>query len=197
MNSEQLINELGQMSQKNRDDVQSFKKRSDEELNYKSNEESWSILECIEHLNRYGDFYIPEISKRIKNSSFQKSPVFKSGIIGNYFAKSMLPKENLNRMKTFKSMNPNKSVLDRSVLDKFISQQDIILGLLAKARNTDLSKVKTSISISKWMKLRLGDTFRVVIYHNLRHVIQAKRVLKLKSPEEYNTPARVRNSRTV
>ncbi|RXM56703.1 hypothetical protein BOQ60_25350, partial [Chryseobacterium sp. CH1] len=30
----------------------------------------------------------------------------------------------------------------------------------------DLEKTKTSISISKLIKLKLGDTFRFVIYHN-------------------------------
>ncbi len=177
MTSEVLINELIELTQKHMNDVQSFKQLSTENLNLKPSAESWSILECIEHLNRYGDFYIPEIKKRIEDSKHNKSDTFKSGILGNYFAKSMLPKEKLNKMKTFASMNPNNSSLDRSVLDKFIHQQEVILELLTKARNTNLSRVKTSISISKWIKLRLGDTFRVVIYHNLRHIIQAKNLI--------------------
>ncbi len=178
MDAESLINDLIELTQENMNEVQSFKSLADEELNLKSSAESWSILECIEHLNRYGDFYIPEISKRIENSSIKKSPTFKSGFLGNYFANSMLPKEKLNKMKTFRSMNPNNSSLDRSVLDKVLYQQKSILNLLDKARNTDLTKVKTSISISKLVKLRLGDTFRVVIYHNLRHIIQAKKMIK-------------------
>ena len=178
MDSASLINELIELTKKNMTDVQSFKGMADKELNLKTSAESWSVLECIEHLNRYGDFYIPEIRKRIDNSNFKKSSTFKSGILGNYFAKSMLPKEKLNKMKTFKSMNPISSALDRSVLDKFINQQESILELLKKAENTDLTKIKTSISISKWIKLRLGDTFRVVVYHNLRHTVQAKKMIK-------------------
>lgn len=179
MNSETLINELIELTQKNRSDVQSFKNLTDNQLNLKHTTESWSILECIEHLNRYGNFYIPEISKRLKHSTLQASPTFKTGFLGNYFAKSMLPKEKLNKMKTFKSMNPNNSALDRQVLDTFIQQQDSLIKLLEDAKNTDLTKVKTAISISKLIKLRLGDTFRVVIYHNLRHIVQAKKVLNL------------------
>lgn len=44
------------------------------------------------------------------------------------------------------------------------------------ARNKDLGKIKTSISISKWIKLKLGDTFRVIIYHNERHIVQANKI---------------------
>jgi hypothetical protein len=35
-------------------------------------------------------------------------------------------------------------------------------------------QIKTSISISSFIKLRLGDTLRLVVYHNWRHLIQAK-----------------------
>ena len=178
INTENLINKLIQITEKNIKEVQSFKDLTDKELNAKTNGESWSILECIEHLNRYGNFYIPEIRKRMENSNFKKSAMFRSGILGNYFAKSMLPKEKLKKVKTFNSMNPNNSSLDRNVLNEFLHQQESILEFLNKARNIDLTRTKTSISISKWIKLRLGDTLRVVIYHNLRHIVQAKRMIK-------------------
>jgi hypothetical protein len=177
MKAQILINELIEITQKNINEVEKLKKLPVKTLKQKPNAESWSILECIEHLNRYGDFYIPEIQNRIDKSIYEKSEIFKSGFLGNYFAKSMLPKEKPNNMKTFKSMNPLNCSLDESVLDKFIYQQKQILDLLAKAKNTDLTKVKTSISITKWIKLRLGDTFRIVIYHNLRHVEQAKKLI--------------------
>lgn len=177
ISAEKLINELIQITEKNMSEAQSFKNLTDEELNLKANADSWSILECIEHLNRYGNFYIPEIRERIENSNFKKALTFRSGILGNYFAKSMLPKEKLNKMKTFSSMNPNNSLLNRSVLDKFLHQQELILDLLNRARNVNLTRTKTSISISKWIKLRLGDTLRVVIYHNLRHIVQAKKMI--------------------
>jgi hypothetical protein len=98
----------------------------------------------------------------------------------------MLPREKLNKMKTFKSMNPVGSELNMDTLKKFLSQQQAILNLLDKSKAVDLNKTKTGISISKWIKLRLGDTFRVVIYHNQRHIVQAERVLK-----ESGSPASV------
>lgn len=175
MNAQNLLTELIQLTRKNIGEVEALKKLPIEQLHQKDNVTSWSSLECIAHLNRYGDFYLPEIRKQINASTYQQSDVFKSGILGSYFAKSMLPKEKLNAMKTFQSMNPINSSLDKKTLDKFIEQQQEMLVLLEQSKNTDLTKVKTSISISKWIKLRLGDTFRVVIYHNLRHIVQAKR----------------------
>lgn len=150
-----------------------------EKLNWKANAESWSVLECFEHLNLYGDFYIPEITNQIERSKTIPKENFKPGFLGNYFAKTMLPKNPIRKMKTFKDKNPIGSKLDALTLNRFIFQQEQIVALLEKAKHIDLSKTKTAISISKIIKLKLGDTFRVVVYHNLRHIAQANRVLDL------------------
>lgn len=175
--ADKLLAELTAMTERHIREVRSFKRLSHEEQNRKPDVGAWSILECVEHLNRYGDFYIPEIEFRISNANRPPSEVFRPGLLGNYFAKSMLPKKRLNKMKTFKSMDPADSSLDSSVLDKFIHQQEQLLRLLEAAGQTDLTRVKTSISISRWIKLRLGDTLRVVVYHNQRHIVQAQKLI--------------------
>lgn len=176
--SKELLQDLLERSQEYKDRVEHFTTLPLETLIWKASPESWSILECIEHLNRYGDFYIPEIEKQIIASRHQPSENFKSGWLGNYFANIMLPKEKLNKSKTFKSMNPIGSKLDKEALIKFSVQQQALINLLKLSSQVDLAKTKTGISISTWIKLRLGDTFRVVIYHNQRHLVQADRVLK-------------------
>lgn len=65
-------------------------------------------------------------------------------------------------MKTLKENNPLGSHLDKSVIDRFIDQQKDSLKLIDKSKNVNLSKTKTAISISKLIKLRLGDTFRFI-----------------------------------
>ncbi|MEQ8364496.1 MAG: DinB family protein [Fulvivirga sp.] len=174
-----LINDLKTRTEEIIQELTKFTSLSLGELNYRNAPNSWSILECLEHLNRYGDFYLPEIDNRLKSAQLSKNEVFNSGWLGNYFAVSMLPRESgkLNKMKTFKSMNPIHTRLGEDVVTKFLTQQERMLELLERAQHVDLNKVKTSISISKWIKLRLGDTFRVVVYHNQRHIKQASKVL--------------------
>jgi hypothetical protein len=178
MLSKDLLQDLLERTQENKNKAEGFTHLPLEILNWKSSPDSWSILECLEHLNRYGDYYIPEIEKRITTSQQRPAENFKSGWLGDYFAKTMLPREKLNKMKTFKSMDPVGSKLNMDTLKKFLNQQQAILNLLDKSKEVDLTNTKTGISISKWIKLRLGDTFRVVIYHNQRHMAQAERVLK-------------------
>lgn len=175
--SETLITALTETTKLHINFAAALKERTDMQLNWKESKHSWSILECLEHLNLYGDFYIPEIERVISNSKSKSELIFKSGIIGNYFAESMLPKEKLNKMKTFKDKNPLNSFLDRNTIDRFINQQIQILALLDKARTISLNKEKTSISITALIKLRLGDTFRFVINHNIRHLKQIEKQL--------------------
>jgi len=65
-----------------------------------------------------------------------------------------------------------------AVIKEFLEQQQQILRILEVSKNIDLTGTKTAISISKLIKLRLGDTLRVVIYHNERHIQQANNALR-------------------
>jgi hypothetical protein len=130
------------------------------------------MLECLEHLNLYGDFYLPQIENHISGASHKSEIEFKSGILGSYFANSMLPKGKLNKMKTFKDKNPLHADLDKTVIDRFLNQQFKLLDLLNEARKVSLNKVKIPISIATFVKLKLGDTFQFFINHMLRHLNQ-------------------------
>ena len=176
--SEILILELIETTRQNLNFAELLKLKKDPELNWKENINSWSILECLKHLNLYGDFYIPEIDKTMVNSKHKCEIEFASGFLGNYFAESMLPKQKLNKMKTFKDKNPLNSKLDRKVIDEFIAQQMKIIDLLNEAKNVSLNQNKVNITLTKWIKLKLGDIFRIVINHNFRHIKQIENNIK-------------------
>lgn len=170
---DQFYNELTTLVQSHIKITEELKSKAETKLNQKASPDSWSALECIEHLNRYGNFYLPEIENRIKNSSYTPEDTFKSGILGNYFTNLIKPKEKLNKMKSPKNMNPLDSKLDSFTLDTFLKQLHQTLALLEQSKAVSLNKTKVSISISKHLKLKLGDTFRFFIYHNERHLQQA------------------------
>lgn len=180
-----LIDALIETTRQNRHFVALLQQKNDAELNWKENSESWSILECLEHLNRYGRFYIPAIEKTILNANQKSESEFKSGILGNYFAKMMLPKKKLNKMKTFKDKNPLNSSLDRTVIAEFLNQQTKTIDLLDKSKTVSLNKNKVEITLTTWIKLKLGDTFRFVINHNCRHLIQIENNLKRQAASRY------------
>ncbi|MGG9971702.1 DinB family protein [Ferruginibacter sp. SUN002] len=172
-----LIDELVTLTDKAIDDAKKFKSLSDSALNFRRAENEWSALECFEHLNLYGDFYLPEIEKQLLNNKPNSNNfIFKSGILGNFFANSMkVTNGKVNKMKTPRDKNPINSQLSVTTIDRLLKQLEKLKTLLLQARTINLTKAKTSISLSKLIKLRLGDTFRFIVYHNERHILQAQR----------------------
>ena len=178
-NTIDLINDLTERTLKIQSALKNLETFSIDDLNKRDHPDAWSAFECIAHLNIYGDFYIPEITKKIAQSGNKiPSTVFKSGILGNYFVKMVGPLDASKKMKTLSSANPLGSALNISTLHKFDKQQSAMLEILKNAATVNLNKTRTGISIAPWIKIKLGDTLRVVILHNQRHMEQALRAVK-------------------
>lgn len=172
-----LLQDLKERTQEVIQRIEPLQNLSDALLNHQATTKSWSALECLEHLNRYGDFYLDELEQQMKKSPYRAVVAFKTGWLGNWFANSVADKPQLNTMPSPPSMNPTGSHVNRQVIDTFLQQQQRMLALLADAASVDLTKTKTGITLTRWIRLRLGDTFRVVVYHNQRHVSQALRAV--------------------
>lgn len=184
-----LIAEMLQITDKSTVVARKLQSLSDLQLNFKQNTSTWSILECIEHLNRYGDYYLPEIQNQIlAQKGGQASPIFKSGLLGNYFAGLMQAKDGkMKKMKSPKDKDPSHSKLTRMTIDRFLKQQELLHSLLLQSKKVDLQRTKTAISLSKLIRLRLGDTFRFFVYHIERHVLQAERVCEMQGYHSQNS----------
>ncbi|CAN5159030.1 DinB family protein [soil metagenome] len=185
VNVAELLQDMAERTRQNKDAARELLMQPGAALNWRVDPQSWSVLECVEHLNLYGDFYLPEIERVSSKSTYASEPVFKSGILGNYFAEMMLPRPGFKKIKTFKDKNPLGSELEKTSIEKFILQQDKLTALLEKASHVSLNRTKAAISLSKYVKLKLGDILRVVVYHNQRHLKQAKRVLEQMNTEEH------------
>ncbi|WP_026462413.1 DinB family protein [Adhaeribacter aquaticus] len=138
----------------------------------------WSIAQCLQHLNAYGQYYLPQIKKGFIHQANQPNQdTFTSTWLGSYFTRMMDPATNQKRYKAFKDYSPAPALDAHAVIAEFIQQQEELIGYLKKARTADLNKIKVPVSIAKWLKLRLGDVFQFLIAHNQRHMLQAKRHL--------------------
>jgi len=140
----------------------------------------WSVAQVIEHLNTYGRYYLPLIQKALKESQHAPALEFKSGWLGNYFTNSMLPNKQgkvTNKMKAFKGHIPSPDIDSKQALDEFLKQQALLLELLEKAPHSDINAIRIPISISKMIKLKLGDVFRFIIAHHQRHFVQIENTL--------------------
>jgi hypothetical protein len=150
-------------------------------LAYPPEEGKWSAAQAIEHLNMYSRYYLPAMEKAMVHIPKEVNAWFVPGFFGNYFTNSMMPKnvyEIKNKMKTPRAYRPDRGVNVEAVFKEFFEHQNKLLQLLETARKRNLEQVRVPISISKFIRLKLGDTFRFLIAHEQRHMIQARNAIK-------------------
>jgi hypothetical protein len=141
----------------------------------------WSVIQVLEHLNAYGRYYLVAIEKALEKDKPAASH-FRSGFLGDYFTRLMRPNSNgeiKNKMQAPKNYRPSPVLDAFPVLNTFVEQQHYLLTLLSKAREKHLGKIKVPISIARFIKLKLGDTFRFFIAHEQRHFVQVARTLNV------------------
>lgn len=158
--------------------IREFQNLDESALLQTSHSGGWSIAQCLDHLNGYGHHYLPEMQKAMQKADSQpESGQFEGSWLGDYFTKMMDP-ATAKKMKAFKNHVPPAKLEAHNVVAEFIQQQEQLMLLLTKARIIDLSSVGVPISISKLIRINLGDTFRFFIMHNERHIRQALRNIK-------------------
>ena len=135
----------------------------------------WSVVQVVEHLNTYGRYYLPKLKEALSSTRLPARAYFSPGLLGGYFTKSMKPKPDgtiVNKMKAFKNHSPKPGIDSKAALDEFGQQEILLLQLLNNARNTDLEKIRISVSIAPFIKLKMGDVFAFLIAHHQRHFVQ-------------------------
>ena len=187
MRVSELLKKMSEMTTQLSDDVKKhFADLTPEQLFWKPNSNTWSIAQCLAHLNAYYSFYIPVFKDRIKNTRFRtpgeyfvSSPLGTASILSVKLGKVKNVKR---RMKAAKDYNPltNTSLKTENAVQDFLAYQEEMLNIIAESRFINIRKAKCAMAVTSLVKLRLGDLFQIVVYHNERHVEQAKNVLKTK-----------------
>ena len=198
MKQSEVIEELKSTIKRQIEKVEEFKSLGELALSTNPSPESWNALQCLEHLNRYAEFYVHSIGNQLNNKTRTSSyagistPLdvtatedkktndleFIPGYWGSKFIKSMKPDENgqIKKMNAFKSKNPSLQEAKTDSLERFLEYQEHWLSILDKAREFDLNKNKCSLTIPI-IKMNLGATMQFVIAHQERHINQAERAL--------------------
>ncbi len=179
MTNQSLLNKL----QKDVENIVStvdkqFKELSISELNQKENVDKWSVLECLEHLNRYAAYYNQAIQKALQSAKADTSEsAYKNGWFGKMSIDMMSP-ENRKKQKAITKFNPVGSQLDKTVITQFLTYQQELLTFIATAKSKNINQRKVPVEFFKLMKMKIGDALAFVVTHEQRHILQAQGVLK-------------------
>ncbi len=185
MTTKELIGIVTKITQENIFQLKRFGlKLSDAQLSWRPNPGSWSIAEVLAHLNRYAEYYHPTFTRKIKTTRFQSTKeAFLSSPLGKSAWKSMKLGNARNVKRKFKApkgYNPTNepSLVKGTEVQDFLNHQNDLIDIAQKAAEVNLKRIKIPISISKIVRLRLGDALLFVVYHNERHLQQIMNLQK-------------------
>jgi hypothetical protein len=156
-----------------------------DQLNWQPNDRTWSIAQCLAHLNAYYRYYIPVFRGKISNTRFKEpTDQFTSSPLGvaAYRSVKLGKVKNIKRkLKSMKEYNPlvNPSLTTENVVEEYLAHVAEFKEVLKEGEKINLRKTKCPLAIRPVVKLNLGDAFIFTAYHNERHVEQIKRVMRL------------------
>ncbi|MBD2754317.1 DinB family protein [Spirosoma validum] len=160
---------------------QEFASLTDEQLRWKPAPDRWSIVECLQHLNLAERFYIRNIQHKVDKLGLLQTNPTDQNVESDWIGKAMLfavdpqvkiklPAPGMIRPR------PAAELVPADVIGQFLDLQTLLRSLLDKAVYLDWNQEKVMTLFGNWLKIRLGDAFRMLIAHTERHMKQAMRV---------------------
>jgi hypothetical protein len=169
---------------------------SHDRINWKPDARTWSVAECLQHLNIVAEGYLPAMEEAAADPDAPRGTApFRYGLLGRLFVWLMRPDG--FKMPTIPSMAPPKTTGTQSHLDEeavlaaFDAQTERFVALIdtAHERGLDLRRTTVVEPYLPLFRLALGALVEALGQHAVRHVAQAERVtddLRFPAPE---TPA--------
>ncbi len=159
-------------------DFGKFKSLSEDQINWKPDEQVWSIAECIDHLAVTNKLYLAEFEKQFSKDQIQADcsvTKVKHRLISKFIIKSVNP-DNVKKVKTFLVFMPLMSQYKKDVFDNFIKLQNNLINLVSSAKDLDFNKYVMSSPAAKIIKENFCDVLEIIRFHDRRHYNQAERI---------------------
>ena len=145
-------------------------------LRHRPAPDAWSALECLDHLNRTADLMLRRTEDAMQKITCPPVEVFRSRYFGEQMVQLM---ESPNKQRlSLNNIKPAAGQPTEVVFDRFYHHQRWLLRLIETAHSKDLNKGRINSLIGPLIRYRLGDTLRIVVAHEWRHLRQAEHALQ-------------------
>jgi len=104
---------------------------TEERFNQKPSSESWSVGECLQHINITAEQYLPEVINTVqiaKENNLFSDVIFKPRFIQNKLITFLEPPYK-RKIKTFKIFNPTSNLDIDATFDKFKMLNDLLIRI--------------------------------------------------------------------
>jgi DinB superfamily len=150
----------------------------EDQLNWQPPQGCWSVGQCLEHLCITNETYLPAISAALKGRPDEPVEQIIPGWVGGWFIRTFIePSPQGQRAPAPAKIRP-VGIVGLSVLDRFLSSNDVCRTLIADARYKNVNRVRFWNPLFKGIRFTVGTGLEIIAGHQRRHLLQAERVRK-------------------
>ena len=151
------------------------------QFNWRPGTQSWSIAECLDHLNVTARAVVAKMKPVIADGrarGITGTGPFRYGWFSRWFEAEMEPPpRRRTRTPPVFEITANSDHQKAAILSAYRTTGDEWLAVLESARGLDLRKVNTTSPVTRLLRFPLGAYFRVSTAHERRHLWQAEQVI--------------------
>lgn len=158
-----------------------FAALSDEQFLWKPAADVWGVAECIAHIEKANSEYFPRIRSTLdktQHHQVRETQAFKPRLLQRKFIESIAPPVK-RRVRTFKVFVPLRANVAPSTKQRFIDQNNEIVGLIEQADGWDLNKHKLASPVTPLLRFSIGEALWLLVVHAQRHLLQARHVTEM------------------
>ena len=150
----------------------------DRSFNWRRAPGTWSMAECLDHLNLTGRKYLRALDRAIedgRSKGLLGAGPFRYGLLETWTVRAM-DAPPMFRIKAPRAFAPAPEARLAESLAAFVALQDEFQQCLARAEGLDLRRVKARSPVSRHLKFSLGKAFAGIAAHQRRHLWQARQL---------------------
>jgi hypothetical protein len=151
----------------------------EERFNWRPDERSWSVAQCLDHLNVGNRFYVESMRDALKAAKqkgiWRRGPI-RPGFFERWFIRTMGPQPR-RRLPAPRQIVPAARKSRAEVGEEWARVQGQVRDLLQEAAPLDLNATRFVNPFLPLVRFSVGTGFLVIEAHNRRHLWQARQVL--------------------
>jgi hypothetical protein len=149
------------------------------QLNWKPSPQVWSIAQCLDHLMASNSTYMPIVELVLagqKPTSIWQAVPLLPRMWGKLLIRQLSP-ENKRKTRTVRVFEPSSSPLGADIVARFVAHQQDMIRLIERTAQLDLEHIIITSPALGFVTYSLRDAYEIIVVHEQRHVLQAKRLL--------------------
>lgn len=171
--SARLLSELDESDERARGLVAGLR---EEQLNWQPGPNVWSAGQCLDHLCVTNDVYLPPMEQALQDKPKSAALEITPGWFGRWFLKNFIEPSAGSRTARAPEKIVPASRVDASVLERFLEGNQAARGLIARAQEYDVNRIRFRNPFIPLIRFTVGTGLEIVCGHQRRHLLQAEQV---------------------